>query len=101
MIHYSCDLCKREIVSGEEVRYVVKLEAHAAIEPLAESERDDDRDHLEEIQEILAELGDDDALDVAPETAHCQFDLCRECYRKFIRNPLGRDLVHALDFSEN
>lgn len=101
MIHYSCDLCKREIAPGDEVRYVVTLEAHAALEPPAENEVDDDRDHLEEIQEILAELPDEDLIEPAAESAHCQFDLCRECYRKFIRNPLGRDLVHALDFSEN
>lgn len=101
MIHYTCDLCKREIRSGEESRYIVKLEAHPAIEPMADADRDDDRDHLEEIQEALAQLGDEDFEEVEAEPAHCQFDLCRGCYRKFIRNPLGRDASRAVQFSEN
>ena len=34
-------------------------------------------------------------------THRAQYDLCPECYRVFLRNPLGRDLSPALHFSKN
>src|SRR5207344_284987 len=52
MIHYSCDCCKR-VLDPEDLRYVVKMEVYAAFDPSAMSEMDDDRDHLQEIQDIL------------------------------------------------
>ena len=52
MIHYSCDCCKRALDS-EDLRYVVKMEVYAAIDPASMDDVDDDRDHLQEIQEIL------------------------------------------------
>ena len=52
MIHYSCDCCKR-VLDPEDLRYVVKMEVYAAFDPSAMDELDDDRDHLQEIQEIL------------------------------------------------
>lgn len=55
MIHYSCDCCKRALDS-EDLRYVVKMEVYAAIDPASMDDVDDDRDHLQEIQGILQAL---------------------------------------------
>ena len=33
MIHHSCDLCKRLIDTEQDVRYVVKIEVYAALDP--------------------------------------------------------------------
>ena len=33
MIHYSCDCCKRIIDLQEELRYVVRMEVYAAMDP--------------------------------------------------------------------
>ena len=33
MIHHSCDLCKRLIDTDQDVRYVVKMEVYAALDP--------------------------------------------------------------------
>ena len=52
MIHHSCDCCKRAL-EADDLRYVVKMEVYAAFDPAATDELDDDRDHLQEIQEIL------------------------------------------------
>ncbi len=57
MIHYTCDRCKRTINSENELRYVVRLEVYASLDPI-EDELHDDRDHLQEIQEILERLDD-------------------------------------------
>ena len=53
MIHHSCDLCKRLIDTEQDVRYVVKIEVYAALDP-ALDEADDDRDGLQEVQDMLA-----------------------------------------------
>jgi hypothetical protein len=101
MIHYTCDCCKRIIDSSDDVRYVVKMEVYASMDSSAESD-DDEHDHLEEIQQILERLEDaeDDVLgqDVYQSL---RFDLCPECRRKFLKNPLGREPIKQFDFSQN
>lgn len=102
MIHYSCDRCRRTIDPKDEVRYVVKLEVHAAIEPMQLDEEDDDRDYLSEIQDILERMDDgDDEYSADPGFQRRTFDLCPECYRKFIQNPTGCDLHANIGFSSN
>ena len=58
MIRYSCDLCRRELDPQDDLRYVVKMEVYAAFDPAAADAEDEDRDHLEEIQDILEGLED-------------------------------------------
>lgn len=103
MIRYYCDLCKRELDQEEELRYVVKMEVYAAFDPMASDEEDDsDRDHLEEIQDILERLDEVDRDQVSDDVyKQLRFDLCSECRKKFIRNPLGHTITKVLDFSKN
>lgn len=101
MIHYTCDLCKREM-DPDELRYVVKLEIGAAMDPLEANELDDDRDQLLEVQEILERLEDAEDDHVGDEVyQQMRFDLCPKCTRKFRKNPLGRELSKQFDFSKN
>lgn len=100
MIHYTCDCCKRPI-NRDDLRYVVRLEVYAALEPL-EDEPDDDRDHLQEIQDILESLADTDESELDDHVYHgVRYDLCSECRQRFVKNPLGRAMPHKLDFSSN
>jgi len=102
MIHYSCDRCKRVLDTDEDLRYVVKLEVYAALEPLDMDEVEDDRDHLLEIEEILERIDDADSECIGDDIYQKQhFDLCSDCYRKYIRNPIGRDLPVQFGFSQN
>lgn len=100
MIHYTCDCCKR-VLEPDDLRYVVRMEVYAAFDTSAADESDGDRDHLQEIQEILlrAEDADDDQIgdDVYQQL---RFDLCCDCRKTFLRNPLGRE-VKQFDFSKN
>jgi len=98
MIHFTCDRCKREIDSDLELRYVVRVEVQAMMEP-CEVDVQDDRDHLLEIQEILERMDDDNVGDDVYQRR--RFDLCPTCYRKYIKNPLGREAVAHLNFSKN
>jgi hypothetical protein len=99
MIQYSCDLCKRPLDPQDDLRYVVKVEVYAAFDPV---EMDDDTDNLQEIHEILERI-EDVASDEIGEDVYQQlrFDLCPECRKKFLKNPLGRKLVEQFDFSQN
>lgn len=100
MIHFSCDVCKRALDS-DDLRYVVKMEVYAAIDPTAD-ERDDDRDHLAEIQDILQRTADSNDPNISDDVyEHLRFDLCPECRKKFVKNPLGREGSKQFDFSKN
>jgi hypothetical protein len=100
MIKYCCDLCKREIDPEDELRYVVKMEVYAALDPLALEE--DDRDHLQEIQDVLERAEDLESDQIGDDVyQQLRFDLCPECRRKFLKNPLGRESTKVLNFSEN
>jgi len=102
MIHYSCDRCKRIIDPTREIRHVVRIEAQAVLDPLPSDELDDDRDQLGEIDELLQslELDDEDALlDETPQ--QLRFDLCSDCFRWFIQDPLGVQSALHVGFSSN
>jgi hypothetical protein len=62
MIHFTCDRCKRVIDPEQELRYVVRMEIEAAMDPIHESEPADDRDHLLEIDEILERVDTEQAV---------------------------------------
>ena len=97
MIHYSCDLCKREL-EADDLRYVVKLEVYAALDA---DEGDDDRDHLLEVQEALERLDSADDDCIGDEVfKQSRFDLCPECARRYAKNPLGRE-NKQFNFSKN
>ena len=101
MIRYTCDLCKRNLNPEEDLRYVVKIEICAAFDPICADE-DGDREHLQEIQEILERLDDvEGEQGAAGGYQQLRFDLCPECRKKFLRHPLGRENLSVLDFSKN
>jgi hypothetical protein len=83
-------------------RFVVKLEVYPAFDPEEIDEEDLDSDHLQEISEILEEMeitGKSQLDD--QESKEFRFDLCPHCQKKFVRDPLGRDALRRLNFSEN
>lgn len=99
MIHFTCDCCKRLIDLDHEVRYVVRLEVFAAADA-GDLTVDDDRDYLEEIEDMLTR---DDPADAVAEEVYQQarFDLCADCRERFVNNPLGRIAAVELGFSNN
>lgn len=101
MIHYTCDRCKRQIDPAEQTRYVVHIEIQTAMdEPMADT--DDDIDQLSELHQMLASLSEDSIDDRDSSlNHHGQYDLCPECHHQFLQNPLGRDTMLALGFSNN
>ena len=103
MIHYSCDRCGRSIDPEDELRYVVRIEIDALMDPVdGEAVDDTDRDHLMELHEIIERHGDDTDSAIGNDVyQRKRFDLCSECHRKFAQNPLGKDQAKQLNFSNN
>src|SRR5438309_271641 len=103
MLHVTCDLCGKEILAGDDHRYVVKIEVFAAHDPAEITEADLDDDHMEAVSELLREMEDNPGESDETEPAHRNFryDLCPGCRKKFVRDPLGKEAVQKFDFSEN
>lgn len=101
MIHYTCDCCKRLISSEHELRYIVRVEVYAALDPTAD-DAEDERDHLQEIQDVLERLDDVDDDQLGDDVYHQKrYDLCGECRNLYVKNPLGRLALPELGFSNN
>ena len=104
MLHYSCDLCKRMIDPHTDVRHVVKIEVFAAIEDQGGCSEADviaaDADHLEEVEALLERI-EEEECDELDDARSMRFDLCDQCRRRFVRNPLGVSSGKKLDFSQN
>lgn len=102
MIHYTCDRCKRQINTDSQTRFVVQIDIQTAASEV-EPEFEDDVDHLNALHQILEGMHEPAiATDEEVETSHHgRYDLCPECHRQFLKNPLGRDAVLALGFSNN
>ena len=101
MIHYTCDRCKRQINTVDQTRYVVQIDIQTATEQL-KPDLEEDIDQLTELHQMLEGMTDPEIDDDDPESSHHgRYDLCPECHRQFLRNPLGRDAVLALGFSNN
>ena len=101
MLHYTCDCCKRPIDPEQELRYVVRVEVYAALDPM-QDESDDEHDHLQEIQDILDRLDDVDDERISEDVyQQKRYDLCSNCRNAYVKNPLGRVALHELGFSQN
>ncbi len=99
MLHFSCDLCGQQL---DDQRYVAKLEVFPAFEPEELTEELLDADHLEEVAELIEEMemtGNTELEDCGAKSF--RFDLCPRCQKKFLQDPLGRDTLRRLNFSEN
>lgn len=103
MLHFSCDICGKDLTPDGTPRYVVKLEAFAATDPAQLTDEDMDTDHVEEMAQLLnaIEEGEEDAPELPPTSQKLRFDMCPVCYRKFVKDPLGRDAATRFDFSKN
>ena len=101
MVHYTCDRCKRQIDTASQTRFIVKIEVQSA-DQACFCEFDDDVDQLSELHQALENLHDEEVEDVTSETTHQgSYDLCPECHAHYLKNPLGRDAMLALGFSNN
>ncbi|MCH8830919.1 MAG: hypothetical protein IID45_15200 [Planctomycetes bacterium] len=99
MLHFSCDLCGRRL---SDRRFVVRMEVYPSFDPEEFDETDLDDDHLQSLSEEIEEMeltGQSLVEDCS--SRDFRFDLCPDCRKKFVNDPLGRDALRRLNFSEN
>jgi hypothetical protein len=97
MLHFSCDLCGREMGSDED-RHVVTIQVYAARSAAELTEADLDADNLEAVAEQLEE----GEAEPQPTTREYRYDLCPQCRKRYERAPLAAvQAAQKFDFSEN
>jgi len=105
MVHFTCDLCGKDLAPYGEPRFVVKIAAYAGYDPNQITEDDLDEDHMEAVADLLrreeAEGASCSSDADTPSYKGFRFDLCPECHGRFIKDPLNRDTLKLLNFSEN
>ena len=102
MVHFTCDLCGKDLTEARDGRYVVKIEAFPGFDPTEIKADDLDDDPMEAISQILERDEAMDAADsVSPTHRGFRFDLCASCHRKFVNDPLSKDTLRTFDFSKN
>jgi len=83
-----CDGCGKEL-KKQRLRYHVKIEVQAAYDALEIGLLDLVRNHRNEIEDLIRQLGEKSAQELE-DSVHksIEFDLCPQCQRRFIRDPL-------------
>lgn len=100
MLHYTCDHCGKELRQNEDQRFIIKIEAFAAEDPRTITEADLDEDHMEAVSELLNDM-EESGQEVEELNKHFRYDLCHDCHKRFVQDPLGKDTTHKLFFSKN
>lgn len=102
MVHFSCDVCGKDLSDESTSRYVVRIEVFPAHEPSALTDESLDADPLDEMDELLNDLEPEELENPEPASTHVCFDLCQKCRARFLRDPLSREaLSMKLKFSTN
>src|SRR5262249_33488638 len=73
MLHFSCDLCGKDLTDNADGRYVVHMEVFPAHDPAELTDADLGDDHLEEVGQLLREAEEDD-LEPAPAYTKLRYD---------------------------
>lgn len=102
MVHFTCDMCGKTLLSDEDVRYVVKVEIYAAYDPMEVTEEDLKKDHKQEIADLLSKMEDMDTETLEDGVyKRLRFDLCAACQKRYLRNPLAVQVERGLGWNQN
>ena len=100
MLRVNCDGCGREVRPGED-HHVVRIEVFAAA-PAKLTEADLDEDHMEAVAELLrqSEISGEE-VELEATSKRMRFDLCADCRKRYLRDPLGVEPAPKFHFSKN
>ncbi|MEK7448381.1 MAG: hypothetical protein AAB019_02745 [Planctomycetota bacterium] len=89
MLHFSCDRCGKGLLLDEDVRYEVTIEVKSGYDPLEITREDLQKDFSAEIAVLLKQMKKKgkQALEDGVYKIF-KFDLCLQCQKEFIKNPL-------------
>ena len=101
MVHYTCDLCGKELLVEDDVRYVVKIEVYPVYDQIGEEEEALEEDHLAALNESFSPDGSSDPGEPDQEYDSFRFDLCAACRQRYLEDPLFRKILRRMGFSSN
>ncbi|MFH1228449.1 MAG: hypothetical protein V1701_11185 [Planctomycetota bacterium] len=94
MYHFICDMCGKGLLLDDDVRYEVTIEVKSAYDPMEISRSDLKRDFQNELLKLLSQLKLRDQQELEDEVYKVlKFDLCLACQKKFIKNPLRKEVI--------
>ena len=100
MIKYVCDMCGKPLLENEDIRYVVRIEVYAAYET-SECPDEDEYDDIEAVEDMLDEADDAEGQPEDESPPKFRFDLCPECHKRYLEDPLFRKTHRRIRFSDN
>ncbi len=101
MLHITCDDCGKQIRCGQD-HFVLKIEVFAAHDAGDITDADLEEDHMEAVSELLREMEESEETGhLESASKHIRYDLCPDCRRRFLRDPLSKDAIQKFDFSKN
>ena len=102
MVHFTCDLCGKDLTASSDPRFVVKIEVFPGFDPNQIREDDLDDDPMEVVSDLIHRDESLNSEELAAQSSKgFRFDLCPSCRVKFVSDPLGREMVKLFDFSQN
>src|SRR6516162_6443155 len=102
MVHFTCDLCGKDLTTSGEGRFVVKIEAYPGFDPTEIKEDDLDDDPMEAVAQMLQRDEGLSSEEIAKTVRRgFRFDLCQACHHKFVSDPLSKESIRSFDFSKN
>jgi hypothetical protein len=85
MIVYRCDVCGVNMAANDPQRYIVKIETFAAAGPVEFSQEEMEKDHGQEIREILDTLSRQSQDQIEDSVYRAmRYDLCVACHGRFL-----------------
>ena len=99
MIKYVCDMCGKPLLENEDVRYVVRIDVYATRDTCDYPESYDDMDAVDDMFDAMDAPEAPSAEDESYTTF--RFDLCPECHRRYLEDPLAMPRKRRIGFSDN
>ncbi len=94
MYHFICDMCGKGLLVNEDARYEVTIEVKSAYDPMEITPEDLKKDHIAEIKWLLKKMEGMKSQELEDEVYKVfKFDLCCNCQKKFLKNPLFKETV--------
>ncbi len=89
MIRYECDKCGERLTANDHNRFIVKLEIYAAAGHV-DLDTADEGDTSAALDAVLEQLRSADPDEIEDQTYRSfRFDVCDNCRRKLLKQPLG------------
>ena len=86
----TCDVCGESLLIESDVRYRVRIEVFAAYDPLEISRGDLQRDLRKEMAELIERMKTMDPAELEDQVyKRFEYDLCPECQKVYLKDPLG------------